>query len=67
MMCFKFRWNFRVQPHGCYWRAIQNGIENFRRGVSRERLFSRRHFIEHQTERKNIRAPIQLFAPRLLR
>ena len=62
----EFRWNFRVQPHRSDRRAIQNGVKNLRRAASRECLFSRHHFIEHQTERKNIRAAVQFFSPRLL-
>ena len=48
-------------------RAIQNGIENNRRGIAVERRLARGHFVEHRAEAEEIGARIEVLAARLFR
>ena len=47
--------------------AFQNGIENHSRAFAAERQCPGRHFVEHRTEREQIRAGVQFLGSHLLR
>ena len=62
-----FEVNRQLRNHACRrrWFALQNSRKNHAGSVSLERLLPRRHFVKHQTERKQIRTRIQVFAAHL--
>ena len=59
--------NFWIETARQFRRLIQNRVEDQRRRFSGERLVARRHFVEHDAERKQIASRVDLVAARLFR
>jgi len=51
-----------VKADRCYWRVIEDAIENFGGTVATERGAASRHFIEDYTEAEKIAASIEVAA-----
>src|SRR5581483_3490658 len=56
-----------IEANWSGWSLVKDGIEDCCRGGSLERQASGSHFVEHNAERKQIRARVKVFAQRLFR
>src|SRR5215468_2439994 len=48
-------WQAGIQPHGIHRSTAQDGLENLRRTFAAERDLARRHLVQHDPERKQVR------------
>jgi len=61
----ELRGQLRVDVAGRHRITIQNAVEHHCRGMPRETLAARRHLVEHDAERKQVRSRVDIIAPRL--